>query len=86
MSRHLKTYDTIRFALPAPLALVTSRNISTGASALAVPMLLDSGADVSLAPRQTILPLGFSIDPAAVYELLRRHAVILRPGIPMVNR
>ena len=62
--------DAIRFAPPAPLALVTFRNIATGASASAVPMLLDSGADVSLAPRQTILPLGVSIDPAAVYELM----------------
>lgn len=33
-------------------------------------MLLDSGADVSLVPRQTVLALGVSIDPAAVYELM----------------
>ena len=66
----MPAYDTIRFTPAAPLALVTFRNIATGVSASAVPMLLDSGADVSLAPRQTILPLGVSIDPAAVYELM----------------
>lgn len=38
----------IRFTPPAPLALITLRNIATGASASDVPMLLDSGADVSL--------------------------------------
>ena len=63
----MPAYDAIRFTPPAPLALVTIRNSATGASASDVPMLLDSGADVSLAPRQAVLPLGVSIDPAAVH-------------------
>jgi hypothetical protein len=66
----MPAYDAIRFTPPAPLALVTFRNISTGASASDVPMLLDSGADVSLAPRQTVLALGVSLDPTAVHELM----------------
>lgn len=66
----MPAYDAIRFTPPAPLALVTFRNIATGARASNVPMLLDSGADVSLAPRQSVLPLGVSIDTTAVYELM----------------
>ncbi len=66
----MPAYDAIRFAPPAPLALVTFRNSATGASASDVPMLLDSGADVSLVPRQVILALGVSRDTAAVYELM----------------
>ncbi len=63
-------YDAIRFTPPAPLALVTFRNTTTGTSASDVPMLLDSGADVSLVPRQAVLRLGVSIDSTAVYELM----------------
>ena len=66
----MPAYDAIRFTPPAPLALVTFRNIAAGASASDVPMLLDSGADVSLVPRQAVRPLGVSIDPAAVHELM----------------
>jgi len=66
----MPAYDAIRFSPPAPLALVTFRNTATGASASDVPMLLDSGADVSLIPRQAVVSLGVSLDPAAVYELV----------------
>ena len=66
----MPTYDAIRFTPPAPLAFVTLRNPVTGASATDVPMLLDSGADVSLVPRLVVLQLGVSIDPAAVHELM----------------
>ncbi|MCI0535391.1 MAG: retropepsin-like domain-containing protein [Verrucomicrobiales bacterium] len=66
----MPTYDAIRFTPPAPLALVTFRNTATGTSASGVPMLLDSGADVSLVPRQAVLGLGVSMDSAAVYELM----------------
>lgn len=66
----MPAYDAIRFTPPAPLALITLRNLATGASASDVPMLLDSGADVSLVPRQDVLALGVSLDPTAVYELM----------------
>ena len=66
----MPAYDAIRFTPPAPLALVTFRNSATGGTAAVVPMLLDSGADVSLVQRQAVLPLGVSIDTAAVYELM----------------
>ena len=66
----MPAYDAIRFSPPAPVALVTFRNMATGASASDVPMLLDSGADVSLAPRQVVLALGVSMGPAAVHEVM----------------
>ena len=66
----MPAYDAIRFSPPAPLALVTFRNMATGASASDVPMLLDSGADVSLVPRQVVRALGVAMDAAAVHELM----------------
>ena len=66
----MPAYDTIRFTPAAPLAFVALRNSANGASVSDVPMLLDSGADVTLVPRQTIDRLGISTDPAAVYELM----------------
>lgn len=66
----MPAYDATRFAPPAPLGLVTLRNTATGASVSAVPALLDSGADVTLVPREAVLRVGLSIDPAAVYELM----------------
>jgi hypothetical protein len=47
-------YDAIQFHPPAPLARVTLRNPDTGALSLDVPMLLDSGADVTLIPHVTL--------------------------------
>ena len=35
-----------------------------------VPMLLDSGADVTLAPSQAVDQLGIAVEPGAVYELV----------------
>jgi hypothetical protein len=47
----MPAYDAARFDPPAPLAQVTLRNLDTGAVWSDVPMLLDSGADVSLVPQ-----------------------------------
>ncbi|MBI2924976.1 MAG: retroviral-like aspartic protease [Verrucomicrobia bacterium] len=66
----MPAYDAIRFAPPAPVALVTLRNAASAASVSDVPMLLDSGADVTLLPRLAVERLGLSLDPEAVYELL----------------
>ena len=66
----MPAYDAIRFAPPAPLALVSLRNATSSISIADVPMLLDSGADVTLLPQTTVKQLGLSIDPKAVYELM----------------
>jgi len=63
-------YDAIQFEPPAPLARVTLRNPDTGALSLDVPMLLDSGADVTLIPRVTLDRLETTSIQDRRYELL----------------
>jgi hypothetical protein len=60
-------YDDARFDPPAPVALVTVRSERLGVEIRDVPMLLDTGADVSLRPRPHVSAL---VSPdAAEYEL-----------------
>ena len=62
----MHTYDATRFDPPAPLALVTI-SLQQGVVIRDVPMLLDTGADVSLIPRAQVAPL---VSPdAKQYEL-----------------
>jgi predicted aspartyl protease len=51
-------YDSESFDPPAPVAYVTLRNPATGASLSDVPMLIDTGADVTLLPRTYVDKLG----------------------------
>jgi hypothetical protein len=62
-------YDSVNFDPPAPLAAVTLRNPAAGTSWENIPMLLDSGADVSLVPAECLRRLSASIDSSKVYEL-----------------
>jgi hypothetical protein len=62
-------YDASRFTPPAPVAWVTLRNPANGAELEEVPMLLDSGADVTLLPRQAVRELNVSVAPDTLYEL-----------------
>ena len=66
----MPAYDAAWFEPPAPLALVTMRNRETGAVLPDVPMLLDTGADVTLIPQATIGPLGLSALPDRHYEVV----------------
>ncbi len=50
----MPAYNAALFNPPAPLALVTLRNPGNGAIQSDVPMLLDSGADVTLLPQAAI--------------------------------
>ena len=61
----MPAYEAVRFDPPAPLALVTVK--SMGIEVHDVPMLLDTGADVSLLPRSYVQSL-LSPD-ARQYEL-----------------
>jgi len=65
----MPAYDANRFDPPAPVAHVTLRHPVTGVSLSDVPMLMDSGADVTLLPREAVEKL--EIVPVAnkVYEL-----------------
>ena len=64
----MPAYDASRFSPPAPLAIVTLRNQDSEKTVVDVPMLLDTGADVSLIPESSIRQLGLALDPNEVYE------------------
>lgn len=66
----MPTYESTLFHPSAPLAKVTLRDPETNTTVADVPMLLDSGADVTLIPRRFITPLGRQIDPAVGYEIM----------------
>ena len=50
----MPAYDATQFDPPAPLAPVALRNPDNGAIQSDVPMLLDSGADVTLIPQTAV--------------------------------
>jgi hypothetical protein len=79
----MPAYDGTRFDPPAPVAYVTLRNPESGATLPDVPMLLDSGSDITLLPRAVMSPLGLSAIPNKHYELLafdgsRSFAAVIR--------
>lgn len=61
-------YDAENFDPPAPVAYVTLRNPATGASLSDVPMLIDTGADVTMLPREYVERLGIEAKKNA-YEV-----------------
>ena len=63
----MQAYDAVRFDPPAPLALVTVTSEELGIVIPDVPMLLDTGADVSLLPRSHAA--SFESPAAKQYEL-----------------
>jgi predicted aspartyl protease len=62
-------YDTDNFDPPAPVAHVTLHHLVTGASLSDVPMLIDTGADVSFLPRESVEQLGGEPVANATYEI-----------------
>lgn len=62
-------YETENFDPPAPVAFVTLRHPVTGASLSNVPMLIDTGADVSFLPRESVQQLGIEPIADATYEI-----------------
>jgi hypothetical protein len=65
----MPNYDSRTFTPPAPFALVLLRNPASGAAQRDVPMLLDTGADVSLLPRIALSGLGVVPAEDELYEL-----------------
>jgi len=63
-------YDATRFDPPAPLAAVHLHNPESGASLANVPMLIDTGADVTLISENIVSQLGLSIEENEQYELM----------------
>ena len=66
----MPTHDTEFFNPPAPLARVTLRHPDNGDVLSNVPMLIDTGADVSLVPEASIRKLGIRFDPTSSYSLM----------------
>lgn len=65
----MPAYDQIGFDPPAPLAHVTLRNPDDGTVLADVPMLIDSGADITLLPADLLQSLGMSTVAGKQYEL-----------------
>lgn len=65
----MQAYDSNQFDPPAPVASVTFRHPATGASLSDVSMLIDTGADVTLIPRDVIEKLGVTSTAGKAYEL-----------------
>ena len=63
----MQAYDIARFDPPAPLALVTVKSAQLAVEIRDVPMLLDTGADLSLLPRSHLAAL--ASPDAKQYEL-----------------
>ena len=66
----MPAYNPRLFSPPAPVAAVVVRNQESGVKVVDVPMLLDSGADVTLIPRTSADLLGLSLDAGESYELV----------------
>lgn len=66
----MPVYDDSLFDPPAPLARVTLRNPTNADIVPDVPMLLDSGADVTLIPATSINQLGLTANTDEIYELM----------------
>jgi len=62
-------YDSANFDPPAPVAYVTLRDLATGLSVSDVPMLIDTGADVTLLPRDSVNRLGVLPNEDVLYEI-----------------
>jgi hypothetical protein len=65
----MPAYDSTLFNPPAPLARVELRNQENGIVLSDVPMLIDSGADVTLIPQTAADTLQLAIIPGSQYEL-----------------
>jgi hypothetical protein len=66
----MPAYDAQWFTPPAPLARVTLRHLDTGATVPDVPMLIDSGADVTMLPQRAVSLLGATPIAGTSYELI----------------
>jgi hypothetical protein len=62
-------YDSFSFSPPAPIAKVTLLNPRTSLQTSDVPMLLDTGADVTLLPTPYLQNLGLNLDSGRKFEL-----------------
>ncbi len=62
-------YNSENFDPPAPVAYVTLRNPATGASLSDVPMLIDTGADITMLPLRFVDQLEIETENDKMYEV-----------------
>jgi hypothetical protein len=65
----MPAYESNPFSPPAPVARVILRNSESGATLADVPLLIDSGADVTLLPKTSVDFLAISVSDNSGYEL-----------------
>jgi predicted aspartyl protease len=87
----MPAYDDTLFDPPAPLARVDIRNPGNGNTVPDIPMLLDSGADVTLLPREAVNELGLTTVADEVYEIMgfdgsTSHAPVVRLEMVFLSR
>ncbi len=64
----MPVHDSALFRPPAPMARVTLRDPESGTTTSNVPMLVDTGADLTLIPLGSVHSLGILMEPDG-YEL-----------------
>lgn len=82
----MQAYDTSMFDPPAPIARVILRNPATGALWSDVPMLLDSGADVTLIPEAVLRHLLLETLPGKQYELSGFDGSVSQTSVARLER
>jgi hypothetical protein len=87
----MQGYDSVLFSPPAPLARVALRDPESGATVSDVPMLLDTGADVTLIPQSAIEQLGVTHGSEEAYELMgfdgsRSFAQVVRLDLVLLKK
>jgi len=65
----MPTYNHDDFDPPAPVALVDLRDQATGKTVAHIPMLMDTGADVTLVPQAALDHLQLAPTGETAYEL-----------------
>lgn len=66
----MPSFDAAHFSPPAPVALVTLRDMNTAVLLPDVSLLIDTGADMTLIPRAAVEKLGLKPQSGNDYELL----------------
>lgn len=73
-------YDAIHFSPPAPVASVALTNRETQSNIANVPMLIDTGADISLVPLEAVRRIGLEVG-ATEYEIMTFDETITRAPV-----
>ena len=87
----MPSYNATHFDPPAPVAQVRLRNPHNGATVSDVPLLLDTGADITLLPQTAVEQLGVPLLAGQRYELMgfdgsRSFAPVAIPDLLFLQR